>query len=128
MAGFEVTTEDTALRISDIATLARDRVNGGRIIVRTMKTGQPVLLRIWPETQTAMEALPPPRGSGMVLRHYFWNGTTSKRAVVASQSGPFRPCSRHRKYPAPTRTGSGTRRPPTGARGVIRGSGGHLGQ
>jgi len=73
---------NTALRISDIATLARDRVRDGRVVLRTMKTGQPVSLPIWKETQAAIDAIPAPRGTGATPRYYFWNGTTSKRAVV----------------------------------------------
>ncbi len=33
---------NTALRVSDVATLARDRVGDGRILVRTQKTGEPL--------------------------------------------------------------------------------------
>jgi integrase/recombinase XerD len=74
--------DNTALRISDIATLSRDRVRAGRIVLRTLKTGQVVSLPIWPLTQMALDALPAPRGGGDSPRCYFWNGTTSKRAVV----------------------------------------------
>lgn len=73
---------NTALRISDVATLARDRVHGGRVILRTLKTGQPVSLPIWEQTQAALDALPAPRGASATPRYYFWNGVTSKRAVV----------------------------------------------
>ena len=73
---------NTALRVSDVATLARDRVHGGRILIRTLKTGQTVHLEAWPETQAALDALPPPRGAAAPARYYFWNGITSQRAVV----------------------------------------------
>jgi integrase len=73
---------NTALRISDIATLARESVKDGRIQLRTLKTGQVVSLPMWPQTQMALEALPTPRGAGSEPRHFFWNGITSKRAVV----------------------------------------------
>ncbi|MDP9054619.1 MAG: tyrosine-type recombinase/integrase [Acidobacteriota bacterium] len=74
--------DNTALRISDIATLERDRVRDGRIVVRTLKTGQTVSLPVWPSTQNALDALPLPRGGGNEPRYFFWNGITSKRAVV----------------------------------------------
>jgi integrase/recombinase XerD len=74
--------ENTALRISDIATLSRDRVRDGRIVLRTLKTGHVVSLPVWPVTQVALDALPAPRNGGDTPRCYFWNGTTSKRAVV----------------------------------------------
>lgn len=73
---------NTALRVSDVATLARDRIHGGRILIRTLKTGEAVELEVWPETQAALEALPLPRGTEDEPRYYFWNGATSKRAVV----------------------------------------------
>jgi len=74
--------DNTALRISDIATLARDRVQDGRIFLRTAKSGQLVFLPVWKATQTALDALPAPRGAETTPRYYFWNGVTSKRAVV----------------------------------------------
>ncbi len=73
---------NTALRVSDVATLARDRVQGRRIILRTLKTGDAVHLAVWPETQTALDSLPAPRGTEGESRFYFWNGKTSRRAVV----------------------------------------------
>ncbi len=73
---------NTALRISDVATLARDRVRAGRIVVRTRKNGEVVSLPIWEQTQTALDALPAPRGAAVEPRYYFWNGNTSTRAVV----------------------------------------------
>jgi integrase len=72
----------TALRISDVATLARDRLRDGQIFVRTLKTGGMVYLPVPAELQTALEALPDPRGAGSEPRYFFWNGITSKRAVV----------------------------------------------
>ncbi len=74
----------TALRISDVATLARDRVRDGQIFVRTLKTGGMVYLPVPADLQTALEALPDPRGAGSEPRYFFWNGITSKRAVVGS--------------------------------------------
>jgi len=74
--------DNTALRISDIAMLARDRIRDGQIVVRTLKTGQAVRLPLWPITQVALDALLPPRGSGTEPRHCFWNGVTSPRAAV----------------------------------------------
>lgn len=72
----------TALRISDVATLARDRVRDGQLFVRTLKTGGMVYLPVPDDLQTALEALPNPRGAGSEPRYFFWNGIASKRAVV----------------------------------------------
>ena len=83
----------TALRISDVATLARDRVQDGEILLRTQKTGGPVYLPIPEELQEALDALPA-REEAEKTRYFFWNGITSRRAVVGSPSGRWRPCSR----------------------------------
>lgn len=72
----------TALRVSDVATLARDAIRDGQILVRTLKTGQPVFLPIPPDLENALAVLPHPRGAGKEPRCFFWNGITSRRAVV----------------------------------------------
>jgi integrase/recombinase XerD len=72
----------TALRISDVAMLERDRVRNGQILVRTLKTGGMVYLPIAQELEAALGALPNPRGASSDPRYFFWNGITSKRAVV----------------------------------------------
>ena len=72
----------TALRISDVATLSRDRVREGQIHIRTLKTGGKVYLPVSSDLQMALDALPPPRGSESDARYFFWNGVTSRRAVV----------------------------------------------
>jgi integrase/recombinase XerC len=96
----------TALRISDVATLARDRVRDGRVLLYTQKTGEPVFLPVPGDLRAALDSLPSPRGAGLRLRrrddgsgeigsgeftgtcrgdrpqYYFWNGKTSRRAVV----------------------------------------------
>jgi site-specific recombinase XerD len=72
----------TGLRISDIATLGRDRVQGGEILLHTQKTGGTVFLPVPAELQAALDALPGPRGAGESPGYYFWNGITSRRAVV----------------------------------------------
>jgi len=77
----------TALRIGDVAMLARDRVTCDaenklwRIFLRTEKTGSPVFLPVPDVLKQALDAAPAPRGSADEAKHYFWNGATSKRAV-----------------------------------------------
>jgi len=75
----------TALRIGDVAMLARDRVsrNGDRwrVFLRTEKSGKPVFLPIPGVLKKALDGLPVPRGGGADCRYYFWNGVTSERAV-----------------------------------------------
>jgi site-specific recombinase XerD len=72
----------TGLRISDVATLARDRVSDGKILVRTQKTGGLVYLPVPMDLQWALEVLPAPRGAEGEPKHFFWNGITSRRSVV----------------------------------------------
>jgi integrase/recombinase XerC len=73
----------TGLRISDVATLERDRIQGGQLLLHTQKTGGAVFLPLPEELRTALDTLPLPRaGMGTEARCFFWNGITSRRAVV----------------------------------------------
>ncbi len=72
----------TGLRISDVATLARDRIRDGQILLHTQKTGGTVYLPIPDELAGALAIVPDPRGSGSAPEYFFWNGITSRRAVV----------------------------------------------
>lgn len=72
----------TALRVSDVATLARERVRDGQILVRTLKTGGTVYLPVPRDLAEVLRSLPAPRGSDEESRYFFWNGVTSRRAVV----------------------------------------------
>jgi site-specific recombinase XerD len=72
----------TGLRISDVATLGRDRVRGRQILLHTQKTGGTVFLPVPAELQAALDALPIPRGAGSSPGCFFWNGITSRRSVV----------------------------------------------
>jgi integrase len=72
----------TGLRISDMATLERVRVQGGQILLHTQKTGGTVFLPIPGELQDALDKLPMPRNAGPEARYFFWNGVSSKRAMV----------------------------------------------
>lgn len=68
----------TALRIGDVALLARDRisrdVDGWKIFIRTEKSGQPVFLPVPPDLKEALERVPPP-ASNAESRYFFWNGS-----------------------------------------------------
>jgi site-specific recombinase XerD len=70
----------TALRIADVALLAKDRVQDGQINVRTMKTGQCVWLPLHPELQAALNILPAPRGGD--AGYFFWSGNGAKESMV----------------------------------------------
>jgi integrase/recombinase XerC len=75
----------TALRIGDVALLARDRISRDgkrwRIFLRTEKSGKPVFLPIPSEMKAALDAVPMPRGAGEDPKFFFWNGMMSERAM-----------------------------------------------
>jgi site-specific recombinase XerD len=72
----------TGLRISDAATLAKDRIQNGRVYLRTHKTGGLVFLKIPKILEEALAALPPPRGAGEQPRYFFWNGVCLRQTIV----------------------------------------------
>jgi integrase len=92
----------TGLRISDVATLAKSRVNDGRIMLFTQKTGSHVLLPIPTAVQTALDALPVPRGAGKDRGFFFWNCVGSQRTVIGraerSLGAVFRKSGVHRAH------------------------------
>ena len=74
----------TGLRISDVVTLERDRIQGGQILLHTQKTGGTVFLPVPGELQDALDKVPVPRNTGAEARWFFWNGIISKRALIGT--------------------------------------------
>ena len=73
----------TALRISDVATLEKNRIRNGEIFVRTTKNGKPVRLPVHPDLNTALEVLPVPREAhGPECLYFFWSGNGSAETFV----------------------------------------------
>jgi site-specific recombinase XerD len=72
----------TGLRISDVATLARDRVREDRIYLYTMKNGKPVFLPIPTVLQDALRSLPVPKGTEGDSKYFFWSGNGTTRAFI----------------------------------------------
>jgi site-specific recombinase XerD len=73
----------TALRISDVATLQKNRVRNGEIFVRTAKNGKPVRLPVHRDLQTALEMLPLPRGANSAdCPYFFWSGNGGTQAAI----------------------------------------------
>ena len=78
----------TALRVSDVSTSRKDAVswdpekNTWRVFLYTQKTGDPVFLPIPEGLKLVLDALPLPRGAAQDCPYYFWNGKSSRRAVV----------------------------------------------
>jgi integrase len=78
----------TALRVSDVCTLRKDAISWDenkktwRVLLRTQKTGDPVHLPIPENVKLVLDAVPLPRNAPQDCPYYFWNGQTSRRAVV----------------------------------------------
>lgn len=78
----------TALRVSDVCTLRKDSVSldrknrTWRVFLHTQKTGDPVFLPIPDVLKMVLDALPIPRNAARDCPYYFWNGQSSRRAVV----------------------------------------------
>ena len=75
----------TALRIGDVALLARDRISRDgdrwRIFLRTEKSGQPVFLPVPADMKAALDALPLPKGADGDCRYFFWTGAGSEKGM-----------------------------------------------
>ena len=80
-----LTLRYTALRLGDVAMLARDRINRDgekwRIFLRTEKSGKPVFLPIPFDLKAALDACPVPRKGTPDGKWYFWNGITDALAM-----------------------------------------------
>jgi site-specific recombinase XerD len=74
----------TALRISDVALLSRDRIYNGELFLHTKKTGGIVRLPLPDELLAALEAVPTPRGADPERStHFFINGAGSGRTAIS---------------------------------------------
>jgi site-specific recombinase XerD len=82
-----LTLRYTALRIGDVAMLARDRISKDsdrwRIFLRTEKSGQPVFLPVPSDMKAALDSVPIPRGTSGESRYFFWSGNSSEKALKA---------------------------------------------
>jgi integrase len=56
--------------------------NTWRVFLFTQKTGDPVFLPIPESLKLVLDALPLPRNAAQDCPYFFWNGVTSRRAVV----------------------------------------------
>jgi site-specific recombinase XerD len=72
----------TGLRVSDVATLTRDRIKNGQIFLHTKKTGGMVFLPVPRALEEALEAVPAPRGAPAESRCYFWNESSARITAV----------------------------------------------
>ena len=73
----------TALRISDVATLRKNRVRNGEIFVRTAKNSKPVRLPVPADLEKALDVLPLPRGTNdPECPYFFCGGHGGTQAVI----------------------------------------------
>jgi integrase/recombinase XerD len=66
----------SGLRLGDAVSLAREKIRGGRLYLRTAKTGTDVSIPLPPETLTALAAIP------HESTYYFWTGKSKKTTLV----------------------------------------------
>jgi len=72
----------TALRIGDVALLAKDRVRRGEIYLRTLKNGKAVKHPVAAELQAALDVLPEPSGTKGQARYFFRSGNGTERSMI----------------------------------------------
>jgi integrase/recombinase XerD len=70
----------SGLRISDMVKLERARVdmNTGKLLLRTMKTGVPLYVRLAPEAVDSLRRLP------LAGEYFFWNGDSKLATAVGN--------------------------------------------
>ena len=80
----------TALRISDVALMRRDRIThtatGWRIFVRTTKNHELVYLLVPDELVNAVNSLPVPRGASKDCPYLFWNNNSKPKSQISEVS------------------------------------------
>jgi integrase/recombinase XerD len=75
----------SALRVSDLASCAVDRLSGNRLFLDTQKTGVPVYVPLPPFVVEALEACP-----RISDRYWFWTGVGSKETLAGNWRRTFR--------------------------------------
>jgi integrase/recombinase XerD len=68
----------TGLRVRDVVTLRKDRINQGKLFLRTAKTGTDVFCPLPPVVTDALDAI---HAKG---NHYFWSGTSKPKSASAN--------------------------------------------
>jgi len=85
-----LTLRHTALRVSDVALMRRDRISrtreGWRIFLRTTKNNAPVFLPVPESMAEALDSLPRPRNSGKACPYFFWNGRSKPKSQISEVS------------------------------------------
>jgi integrase len=66
------------LRISDVATLRRDRIQGSQIMLHAVKNGATVWLPLYSDVLRALECVPLPKGVSAETEYFFWSGAGAR--------------------------------------------------
>jgi site-specific recombinase XerD len=73
---------DAAPRISDVATLSRDHIQGNRLKKRAIKNKRWIRVKLSPEGLAALEMLPHPKAAPADSKFFFASGGSSVRSLV----------------------------------------------
>jgi len=60
------------LRVSDVATLRRDRIKNDHLFLHAVKNGAAIWLPLYPEVKAALDCLPVPQGANADCEFFFW--------------------------------------------------------
>lgn len=66
------------LRVSDVATLRHDRIQGSQILLHALKNGATVWLPLYPDVLRALECVPLPQGVSAETEYFFWSGAGAR--------------------------------------------------
>ena len=85
LRAFVLLARYSALRVSDAASCAVDRLSGNRLFLYTQKTGVPVYVPLPPFVVEALESCP-----CISERYWFWTGVGSKETLAGNWRRTFR--------------------------------------
>jgi site-specific recombinase XerD len=72
----------TGMRISDVVTLSKEHLQGGRIVKRAIKNKKMIRVDLPAAVIEALNALPHPKGAAKDSKLFFGSGTASIRSLV----------------------------------------------
>ena len=82
------------LRVSDVATLRKDRVRNDHLFLHAVKNGAVIWLPLYPEVKVALDCLPLPQGAAADCEYFFWTGAGARdghiKTVVRTLQAVFR--------------------------------------
>ncbi|HUJ93602.1 MAG TPA: tyrosine-type recombinase/integrase [Candidatus Bathyarchaeia archaeon] len=66
------------LRVSDVATLRKDRVKNDHLFLHAVKNGAAIWLPLYAEVKKALDCLPLPKGASSDCEYFFWTGVGAR--------------------------------------------------